>query len=256
MSFIWAYMHLWIRLFIKSSIQGWMALRSRLFAPLNVHQLHREHTDGGELGRKAAGRPAVVSAVNVQHKKSCMIFLRASASGTCHLRLNLRSQSSSVARGVCSSGKGKSFPLWTPSVWATVLCRNHALLLPYYGHGYYSERDSSWLFPKDEPCLRSCDPSLQTESQRAHYQIRLEPIPCLPGRRVEWISLCTAEASITVIPLQSAGTLRGRWKEREERVAYSPCVSPQRARGGEVGGISGLSRQLLSPTPAPKRTKD
>lgn len=87
-----------------------MALRSLLFAPLNVHQLHREHTDGGELGRKAAGRPAVVSAVNVQHKKSCMIFLRASASGTCHLRLNLRSQSSSVARGVCSSGKGKASP--------------------------------------------------------------------------------------------------------------------------------------------------
>lgn len=86
------------------------------------------------------------------------------------------------------------------------------------------------IIPRGQAPALGCDPSLQTEAS----------IPIiksdLPGRHVEWISLCTAEASITVIPLQSASTLRGRWKKKkaEEREPYSPHVSLQRARGGKL----------------------
>lgn len=105
------------------------------------------------------------------------------------------------------------------------------------------------IIPRGQAPALGCDPSLQTEAS----------IPIiksdLPGRHVEWISLCTAEASITVIPLQSASTLRGRWekKSRREEALFTACVTAEGMRR-EVGGISGLSRQLL-PQPR-KRTKD
>lgn len=31
------------------------------------------------------------------------------------------------------------------------LCKNCVILCPYYGHGFYSERDCMWLFPEDKP---------------------------------------------------------------------------------------------------------
>lgn len=104
------------------------------------------------------------------------------------------------------------------------------------------------IIPRGQAPALGCDPSLQTEAS----------IPIiksdLPGRHVEWISLCTAEASITVIPLQSASTLKGRWKKsRREGALFTACVTAEGMRR-EVGGISGLSRQLL-PQPR-KRTKD
>lgn len=105
------------------------------------------------------------------------------------------------------------------------------------------------IIPGGEAPALECDPSLQTETS----------IPIiksdLPGRHVEWISLCTAEPSITVIRLQSASTLRGRWKEGKKRVErYSLHVSLQRAPRREAAGISGLSPQLIRQLK--KRTKD
>lgn len=75
--------------------------------------------------------------------------------------------------------------------------------------------------------VSGCDISLQTEASVPIIESDL------PGRHVEWVSLCTAEASITVIPLQSAGTLRVRRKKAKKRVLYSPDVSLQRPQGGK-----------------------
>lgn len=53
------------------------------------------------------------------------------------------------------------------------------------------------------PALQ-CDPSLQSEA--IVPIIKLD----LPERGAEWVSLCDAETSITIISLQSASTLRRR----------------------------------------------
>lgn len=135
------------------------------------------------------------------------------------------------------------------------LNKNRTILRHYYGHGYYSERDSTWLFPEDKPCLRSCDPLFQTDASVPIIKSDLNLSPCLPGRHVEWISLCTAEASITVIPLQSAGTLRGRWKEqRREWPIHCVC----HRRGHEQGSRRNQWPEPTTPQsyPGQKRTKD
>lgn len=86
----------------------------------------------------------------------------------------------------------------------TSMCNNHVTLCLYYSGEDYSQRGLRMIIPGGEAPALECHPSLQTEAS----------IPIiksdLPGRHVEWISLCTAEPSITVIRLQSASTLRGR----------------------------------------------
>lgn len=136
----------------------------------------------------------------------------------------------------------------------TSMCNNHVTLCLYYSGEYYSRGGLRMIIPGGEAPALGCDPSLQTEAS----------IPIiksdLPGRHVEWISLCAAEPSVTVIRLQSASTLRGRWKgekkgeSRKKRERYSLHVSLQRAPRREVGGISGLSPQLIHQLK--KRTKD
>lgn len=97
---------------------------------------------------------------------------------------------------------------------------------------------------KTSPAL-GCDLSLKTEASVPIIKSDL------PGRHAEWVSLCTAEASITVIPLQ----VQPHLEEDEERPLFTVRVTAEGTKK-EVGGISGLSRQLLCPTPAWKRTKD
>lgn len=134
----------------------------------------------------------------------------------------------------------------------------HSLLLLWpwisLGVGFHTVRlyDCS---QRTSPASGAVIRDVQSGSQHSHYQISLQPIPCLPGRHVEWISLCTAEASITVIPLQSAGTLRGRWKEqRREWPIHRVC----HCRGHKEGSQRNQWPEPTTPQPSPsqKRTKD
>lgn len=85
---------------------------------------------------------------------------------------------------------------------------------------------------KDQACFRSSDLSLQTEASVLIIKSDLKPSPFLPARHIEWISLCTAEASITVIPPQSVDTQTDE-KSGEESGPFTVwgCVLLQRAEG-------------------------
>lgn len=104
------------------------------------------------------------------------------------------------------------------------------------------------IIPRGQAPALGCDPSLQTEAS----------IPIiksdLPGRHVEWISLCTAEASITVIPLQSASTLRGRWKKKKQKRG-SPIHRMCHRRGHEEGSWRNQWPEPTTSTPAQEKNK-
>lgn len=128
----------------------------------------------------------------------------------------------------------------------TSMCNNHVTLCLYYSGEYYSRGGLRMIIPGGEAPALGCDPSLQTEAS----------IPIiksdLPGRHVEWISLCTAEPSVTVIRLQSASTLRGRWKGEKKRAVFTSCVT---AEGTEEGSRRNQWPEPTTYTPAKEKNK-